>query len=307
MFITKKKIQKEFQSINGVLHSLKENNTAQLFLQANILSRLNQNNTIHILKNIHLAEFKVYSQWKDDGIIQFLVDYLDIESKTFIEFGVSDYAEANTRYLLMNNNWTGLIMDGSEDNMKSVQREEIYWRYHLTALKAFITTDNINGLIEQNGFKDELGLLHIDIDGNDYWVWKAITVVNPVIVIVEYNSIFGKDKAWTIPYKADFDRNEAHYSNLYFGTSLCSIYDLAKEKGYSFIGCNSNGNNAYFVRNDKIKDLETKDINEGYVLSKFREGRDKNDKLTYLNGDDRLKEIKGMEVFNTRTNKIETI
>lgn len=311
MFITKSKLQRELNSLNDnfsrSLNALKENNGVQSFLQAAILSRLNQANTENILKDIKLAEFKVFSQWKDDGIIQFLVDYLDIDSKTFVEFGVETYIEANTRFLLMNNNWAGLIMDGTESNIESAKEHEIYWKYNLTAITAFITKENINDLIKQNGFEGDLGLLHIDIDGNEYWVWDAITVVSPVIVIVEYNSVFGADKSWTIPYKANFYRGDAHYSGLYFGVSVLSLCDLAEKKGYTFIGCNSNGNNAYFVRNDKIKGLQPVNAAEGYVLSQFREGRDKQGNLTYINGSDRLKEIKGLEVFNTRTEKIEII
>jgi hypothetical protein len=307
MFIKRKEIRKELSNINYNISSQKEENNLQYFLQAGILSRLNQANTGNILKNIQLAEFKVFSQWKDDGIIQFLVDYLDIETKTFIEFGVQDYLEANTRFLLMNNNWAGLIMDGTTSNIESVKRQDIYWKYNLTAVTAFITAGNINDLMQQHGFKDEVGLLHIDIDGNDYWVWKAITTISPVIVIVEYNSVFGKDKTWSVPYKPDFYRTDMHYSNLYFGSSLLSLCDLAKEKGYTFIGCNSNGNNAYFIRNDKIKDLRPVDSMEGYVQSQFRESRDEAGNLNYLSGDNRLNAIKGMDVYNTRTKQIEKI
>ncbi|WP_243749227.1 hypothetical protein [Mucilaginibacter agri] len=286
---------------------LKEETSVQKILQANILSRLNNANTPNILQNIQLAEFKVFSQWGDDGIIQFLVNYLDIKTKTFIEFGVQDYTEANTRFLLMNNNWSGLIMDGSAENMERVRQDDLYWKYNLTALNAFITCENINDLIAQNGFKGEIGLLHVDIDGNDYWVWKAITGISPVIVIVEYNSIFGKDNAWTVPYKADFYRTKQHYSNLYFGASLPALCDMAEEKGYAFVGSNSHGNNAYFVRKDAVKDLKIVNATEGYVLSQFREGRDKEGRLTYASGEARLNEIKGLEVFNTRSGKSERI
>jgi len=276
-------------------------------LQASILSQFNISNTANILNNIQLAEFKVFSQWKDDGIIQFLVDYLTPDNKTFIEFGVENYTESNTRFLLMNNNWTGLILDGTEGNIKDVQQQEIYWQYNLTAATAFITAENINDLIEQHGFSGETGLLHIDIDGNDYWVWKAISVISPIIVIVEYNSVFGEKNSWTIPYKPDFNRTDAHYSNLYFGSSLLSLYDLAKEKGYTFIGSNSNGNNAYFIRNDKMQGLKPTTVKEGYVRSQFRESRDRNGNLNYLSGEYRLKEINGMEVYNTRTKNLEKI
>ncbi len=307
MFITRKKIENELRFLKQKFNFLKQEISSQKVLQGNILAKLNQANVDQIIQNIHLSEFKVFSQWGDDGIIQFLVNYLNIEIKTFVEFGVQDYTEANTRFLLLNNNWTGLIMDGSEEYMNQVKKEEIYWQYELTATPVFITCENINALLKESGFQGELGLLHIDIDGNDYWVWKAITTVSPIIVIVEYNSVLGYDKAWTIPYKADFNRTDGHYSNLYFGASLSALCDLAEEKGYYFIGSNSNGNNAYFIRKDKINGLKPLDAKTGYVLSKFRESRDKNGNLTYTNGSDRLKQINGLDVYNTRTNQIEKI
>lgn len=280
---------------------------AQLFLQAQALNHINFNNRDRILQDIKLAEYKVFSQWKDDGIIQFLVAYIDIPNQVFIEFGVEDYSEANTRFLLMNNNWKGLVLDASAANIESIKQQDIYWKYDLTAVQSLVTAENINDLIKDNGFSGEIGLLHIDIDGNDYWVWKAINCVDPVIVIMEYNSVFGKEMPWVTPYQASFNRTEAHYSNLYFGSSIVSLTDLAKEKGYQFIGCNSNGNNAYFVRNDYAGALKALTPEEGYVLSKFRESRDDKGNLTYVSGDDRKKILHGMEIFNTRLNKIETI
>jgi hypothetical protein len=270
--------------------------------EINLLHKVNQ-----IVENIQKAEFKIFSQWGDDGIIHFLVNYLDILDKRFVEFGVENYTECNTRFLLINDNWSGLIMDGSEENMSSVKKDNIYWRHDLTAVGTFVTAENIDQLLSEYNFTGEIGLLHIDIDGNDYWVWNAISVVNPVIVIVEYNSLFGYDKPWTVPYDASFVRSKAHYSNLFYGTSLLSICDLANEKGFSFIGCNSNGNNAYFVRNDKLKGLKVKQPNEGYVLSKFSESRDENGELTFLKGNKRVELLKGLSVYNTRTQQLETI
>lgn len=259
------------------------------------------------IKNLQDYEFQVYSQWGDDGIIQFLVSYLDINDKRFVEFGVENFKECNTRFLLINNNWTGLVMDGSDANVREIKNEEVYWQYNLTARAEFITAENINDLLSKNGFAGEIGLLHIDIDGNDYWVWKAIQVSNPIIVIVEYNSVFGFDKPWTIPYRPDFKRTDFHLSNLYFGASILSFCDLAEEKGYVFIGCNSNGNNAYFIRKDKQKELKVKSLPEGYVLSQFSESRNESGQLTFVRGDKRLEIIKGLPVFNTRKSVIENI
>ena len=281
----------------------------QTVLTGRLLAQLNQSREKDIINDIHLAEFKVFSQWGDDGIIQFLVHYLDIpeQAKKFVEFGVENYTEANTRFLLINNNWQGLIMDGSGKNMEYVQRGDIYWRFHLEAKPAFVTKDNINDLLKESGISGEIGLLHIDIDGNDYFVWQAISVVNPIIVIVEYNSVFGCDKPWSVPYDKEFVRTKYHYSNLYWGSSLLSLCDLAHEKGYSFIGCNSNGNNAFFVRNDKMKELKSLTPQQGFVMSKFRESRDQQGNLTYLSGQQRLEAIKGIDIYNTRTQKLEKI
>jgi hypothetical protein len=298
---------KKVISVFKKLKRLEQESSNVKVLVANILIKQNQNNASQIVENIQLAEFKVFSQCGDDGIIQFLINHLNIQQRTFIEFGVEDYTESNTRFLLINNNWTGLIMDGDKNNMDTVKKDDIYWRYHLTAVPVFITTENINPLIVENGFEGEIGLLHIDIDGNDYWVWKEITVISPIIVIVEYNSVFGAEHTWSVPYRPDFDRTIAHYSNLYYGVSLAALCDLAEEKGYYFIGSNSTGNNAYFVRKDKIQDLKPLDAESGYVLSKYRESRDKNGNLTYINGADRLKLLQGLEVYNTRTKQLEKI
>jgi hypothetical protein len=252
-------------------------------------------------------EFTVFSQWGDDGIIQYLINRVDIPVKSFIEFGVENYAEANTRFLLINNNWHGLIMDGSKSNMDEIKNSELYWKFDLKTRDIFITCENINELILENGFSGDCGILSIDIDGNDYWIWEAIVAIDPVIVIVEYNSIFGIDRPFTIPYKADFYRTEAHYSNLYYGSSLLSLCDLAEKKGYYFVGCNSAGNNSYFVRKDKIGSIKPLSPQEGFVYSVFKESRNEQGYLSYLNGAARLALLKGMPVFNTRTLQTEVI
>lgn len=259
------------------------------------------------LGNLHDAEFKVFSQWGDDGIIQYLVNRLDIPVKRFVEFGVSDYTEANTRFLLLNDNWSGMVIDCSEENVTYIKNDEIYWKYDLTATCAFVTTENINGRLTEAGYAGEIGLLHIDVDGNDYWIWKAIDVVAPVIAIIEYNSLFGPDRAITIPYDPTFNRFVAHHSGIYAGASLPALCDLAEGKGYAFIGSNSAGNNAYFIRKDRLGGINALNASQGYVLSKFREHRDEQGQLTFLPGHEAIERIRGMKVFNTRTSKIEEL
>jgi len=255
--------------------------TAQPLIQR--LSALKSNG-----KNWKEIEFSAFAQWGDDGIIQYLVKNIPNLNKRFIEFGVSNYMESNTRFLLMNNNWRGLVFDGSLKNVNFIKNDSISWRYDITAEHLFVTKSNINKEIERNNFSGEIGILHIDIDGNDYWIWECLTVVNPQIVIMEYNSVFGKDCAISVPYSDDFQVTNAHYGNLFFGASLKAMDFLAKKKGYQFIGSNTAGNNAFFLRSDLVNEyVPAISVEEGFVYCNFRQNRDKDGKLT-LKRDDKM-------------------
>jgi hypothetical protein len=256
-----------------------------------------------IYENIQEAEFQVFSQFGDDGILQYLIGQTLPSVEQFIEFGVQDYTESNTRFLLLNNNWSGLIIDGDPTNIEVVKRQPYYWRHDLRAVAQFVDRDNINTLFEAAGFSGDIGLLSIDIDGNDYWVWEAIHVVEPVIVTVEYNSVFGAEYAITIPYDPTFHRTKAHFSNLFWGASLKALCLLAEKKGYDFVGSNSAGNNAHFVRKDKIGKIPVKTAAQGYAESKFRESRNPEGEFTYLRGRQRIEAIKDMQVIDVENNQ----
>ena len=112
------------------------------------------------LASLDQAEFKVFSQWGEDGIIDWLIERAGIPPnlETFVEFGVASYAEANTRFLLQNRNWRGLVMDGNARRIEALKREQgLFWGYDLTAKTAFITRDNINELLVEAGFSGEIG------------------------------------------------------------------------------------------------------------------------------------------------------
>jgi hypothetical protein len=244
------------------------------------------------------AEFKVFSQFGDDGIIQYLIHRLQPLPDSFVEFGVENYRESNTRFLLLNNNWRGLVMDGNKDSIRYVKKDDISWRHTLAARCAFINRDNINDLLTEAGFTGEIGLLSIDIDGIDYWVWEKLKVIDPVVVIVEYNSIFGPDLAVTIPYDPNFVRHQAHYSGQFWGASLKALALLAGRKGYSLLGCNSAGNNAYFVRNNKLGQLPVFSAREAFVDARFRDSRSPSGELTHLSGKQRFDQIAHLEVYD---------
>lgn len=252
------------------------------------------------------VEFSVYSQFGDDGIIQWLIHHLSGLSEMFVEFGVGTYQEANTRFLLLNDNWRGLVMDSSSRNIDAIRRDRISVLYDLQSKCASVTAENIDRLLLDHGFEGDIGLLHIDIDGNDYWVWRGVTAVRPAIAIIEYNSVFGAERAITVPYDPKFTRG-GRFSNLYFGASLPALCDLAQSKGYDFVGSNSAGNNAYFVRSDLHHGLKPLTAAEGYVISKFADSRDSKGRLNYLRGEQRLASLSGSPVVNTRTDAKEQL
>ncbi|HEY6881887.1 MAG TPA: hypothetical protein VI299_27855 [Polyangiales bacterium] len=258
-------------------------------------------------KTLREAEFRVFSQFGEDGIIQYLLSKVGPVPTTFVEFGVQDYAEANTLFLLLNDNWRGLIIDGSDAAMRAVRQRELYWRHELCALAAFITRDNINDLLRQGNVEGEIGLLSVDIDGNDYWVWERIDAVQPVIVVAEYNAIFGPTEPVSVPYDPSFRRTQAHFSNLYWGCSLAALCHLADTRGYAFVGTNTAGNNAFFVRRDRRADLAELSAEQGYTASRFRESRDESGALTYLSGPRRLEVIARLPVVDVRTGAQRTI
>ncbi len=273
--------------------------------QGRILSLLNQKNTNAPLNEY---EFKVFSQWGEDGIIQHLINSLEIKNKTFIEFGAEDFAESNCRFLMMKDNWRGFIVDGSLSHIKSIKQSYFYWRYDLNACHAFITKNNINEILQHSGFAEDLGILSIDIDGNDWFILEAVSFYKPRILICEYNDVFGKERAISVPYDPQFNRTQKHYSNLYFGASISGITYLAEKKGYTLVGVNSNRNNAFFIRNDLVCTSVPKvDLDEIYEPSNIRESRDESGRLTHLAGDERLALLKGLPIWNVKTNALELL
>jgi hypothetical protein len=291
-------------SIRQILNKFKSFNDTEKILLGRLLSDQYSKNDYEKLSDY---EFQVFSQWGEDGIIQFLVRKLNICSKIFVEFGVETYHEANTRFLMMKDNWSGLVIDGSKSNINMIKNQSISWRYSLTAVESFITAENINSIITDNGINGEIGILSVDIDGNDYWVTKAIDCIQPILLINEYNSVFGPDRAISVPYDPSFVRRSAHYSNLYYGASLAALTHLANKKGYALVGCNSNGNNAFYVRRDRLATLKELSVQEAFVDAKFRESRDKGGNLLFLTDYNRYKNIQGLPVINVITNQTEKL
>ena len=273
-----------------------------LLLQGRIASRqLLQLDRISTLADV---EFRVSSQFGEDGIIEWLCQKLPGIQRSFVEFGVENFSEANTRFLVENRGWRGLVLDGNEDYMRGLREQSLYWRYDLTAVSAFITAENINGLIRDHGFAGSVGILSVDIDGNDYWVLEAIDCVNPAIIICEVNGVFGDVRAITVPYRADFQRFEGHYSGQYFGCSVQAVRLLCERKGYRFLGTSSNGVNAFFVRNDlagPVLDC----LGEARAWApRHRDSRNLDGQLDFVRGESRRDLVADLPVVDLATGKL---
>jgi len=229
-----------------------------------------ENNLINFPNSINRHEVKVFSQSGEDGIIQFIISKIKNKNCTFVEFGCENYVESNTRYLLYNNNWKGLIIDGNKENVNEIKKSNYHWKHDLTVLNKFINKDNINNLLEKYKFNENLGLLSIDMDGNDYWILKELKHILPDIIICEYNSLLGKNNSITLKYNEKFVRSNSSFNKINYGASIKAIHKLLSDK-YILVYGNKFGNNLFFV-NQKYKDLiQEKSIDECYSKISFNE------------------------------------
>jgi hypothetical protein len=198
-------------------------------------------------KRLEPHGFRSFSQNDEDGIVQEIFRRIGTESRAFVEFGVGNGMENNSRALLYAG-WRGLWIEGNPKACAGIRRafSQEMSRGQLQLTSAFITRDNISGLIEAARLPD-LDLLSIDIDGNDYWIWQAISL-RPRVVIIEYNATFRPPTSWTIQYNESHRWNGSHYH----GASLQALHDLGRSKGYTLVGCSLSGVNAFFVRDDLV-------------------------------------------------------
>jgi len=193
--------------------------------------------------------FRVFSQFEEDGKLLFIFSVLGMTNKTFIEFGSDDGINSNSANLYFHHGWTGLFMDG---NSKAIERGKRFFSKfphpHMFPPKficTYVNRDNINDLIKNAGFSDEIGLLSIDIDGNDYWVWDAIEQVQPQVVIIETHNEFGMEDI-IVPYDENYVYPGKH--PVYHGASPLAMTKLATKKGYRLVGANELGYNFIFVK-----------------------------------------------------------
>lgn len=193
------------------------------------------------------TEFQVFSQNGEDAVLLWILEETGAPVKTFVEIGIENARECNTALLAFVLGWDGLMLEadplGVEAARRFSRRMLMGRPNRLEIRQAFVTRENVNALIGGGA----LGVLSIDVDGMDYWLWKAVEDAAPRVVVVEYNASMGPEESITVPYRADFSAAEAHPSGYYHGASLAALEKLGREKGYALVAVDAAGVNAFFV------------------------------------------------------------
>jgi hypothetical protein len=216
------------------------------------------------LPQISETGFRAFSQFEEDGMLLFIFSILGMENKTFVEIGADDGVNSNAANLYFNFGWSGLFVDG---NPKSIRRGRKFynkyphpWFYKPKFVCSKVTRENVNELLTSSGVQGEIGLLSIDIDGNDYWIWDAINSIRPKVVVIETHIEFGMENI-VVPYDPNYQAPGKH--PIYNGASPVAMQKLGAKKGYRLVGANDLGFNFIFVE----ESLAQKELPEVSVAS----------------------------------------
>lgn len=199
------------------------------------------------------AAFRQLSQNGEDGILLLLFAVLGVRTATALEMCVESGIECNAANLLVNHGWHGVLFDG--DDAKLAVGRRFYATLPATRacpprlVSAWITAENVNDLVARENLPGEIDLFSLDLDGMDYWIWNALTAVQPRVVVVEFNNLWGADDAVTVPYRPEFVAEFGPEGPEYAGASLAAFRRLAAGRGYRLVGIDPAGINAFFIRN----------------------------------------------------------
>jgi len=221
--------------------------------------------TLSYPERLTARRFRLLSQNQEDGVLLTLFHQIGTTSKRFVEIG-SGATGGNAAMLAGEFGWTGLLVEGDRGKAEYAGR-----RFpRSTAVCAWVTPESVNPLLEQHGYTGEVDLLSIDLDGNDYWVWQALTACTGRVVVLEYNSMFGPERAVSVPYDPTFSRRDHRFC--YYGASLTALTRLSARKGYRLVAVEPTGVNAFFLRNDVAPEIPACDPARVYrIPDKYNE------------------------------------
>lgn len=254
------------------------------------------------------AELRVFSQWGEDGILDFLCDRLDLARPCALELGAGDFGECNTRFLAEHRHAAVVAVDVHDHLVSSARTLDLYWKDSIFPIEEWITPANSAQLMEKaRELMGRVDVVSLDIDGNDYWVAEPLDLSETKIVVVEYNAVFGHRRAVTVPRDDLFDRAKAHTSRLYYGASLRAWIHLLGLQGFTFIGTNRACSNAFFCPTVSLERIPVHiprfEELDRYMDCRVRESCDEKGHFTYLAGRDRLEAIEHLPVFDLIENR----
>lgn len=225
----------------------------QVLLSLAELQRRNERPAETLLsRDLTPYELRVFSQNGEDGVLDEILRRIEVETRTFVEFGTESGVEANCVYLADVAGWSGHFLEADHTDFRRLQA-----KYALNAKvitrQAFVTPDNVQELFAALEVPRDFGVLSIDVDGCDYWIWKSLTKYRPRVVIIEYNGAL-PDRPLVMPRDSPPWTGSGH-----FGASLRAMRDLATDKGYRFVYSDLCGANAFFVRHDVLGEFLPED------------------------------------------------
>jgi hypothetical protein len=205
------------------------------------------------------VEFRAYSQNGEDGILLYIFSLIGFKTRLTVEICAGDGIECNTANLIINHSCYGLLVDGNQTRVERARHfysncpDTCSWPPKL--VNAWVDAASVNALIEASGFAGEIDLLSIDVDGMDYWIWREINVIQPRVVVVEFNHLWGPKRSVTVPYDPRFTAAYGPHGADYCGASLAAMVTLAAFKGYRLVAYEKYGFNAFFLRKDLAPEL----------------------------------------------------
>lgn len=244
-----KELRNDFRARNRHLHGrtwdLVRNNPARVDpVSAKLLMQIYREQAakgeIHQFGDVAYSNF---SQFGEDGVLEYIFELIGTTNKLVVEMCCGQATECNATNLIINHNWFGLLFDGDE---KNISNGKVFFNNAVTSFRhpklvnEWITRSNINELIASHGFSGEIDLFSLDIDGNDYWLLNALSVISPRVIILEAQMMLGPDREYTVPYDDNFVVGTHEFDGreirMYSGASVRAYVNLCKRKGYRLVG-----------------------------------------------------------------------
>jgi hypothetical protein len=233
-------------------HQQKELEWRAIFAgQLNALLRRDVLATSDVAQPLWLAaqRFRLRSQNEEDGITLALLRAAGVKSRRFVEIG-SGRSGGNSAILAFDFGWSGLMVDASQGKIEALRRA-LTFNLGVTVVQTRVTPAKFNGILKRYGYVGEVDFMSIDVDSVDYWLLDALTVCSPRVLVMEYNALFGPERAITLPAEGIPESAPKGY----FGASLAAIERKAREKGYRLVHCEDTGVNAFFLRDDVAPEI----------------------------------------------------